>query len=145
MGRLWVLPRVLSVLSPSQQVWNWGAWWGRGCPYLLGGRGLISSAHWQFCLWTGHAGISSQLFCIMKICVLGKFQDTAAINLLHGLQAQHGSAGPAPHLPPGGGLWFSSERPYTGTLPQAGPERKLPTGAVLSCSDVTDSLRPHGL
>ena len=76
----------------------------------------------------------------MKICVLGKFQGTAAINLLHSLQAQHGSAGPALHLPPGGGLQFPSERPYTGTLPQAGPERKLPTCAALSRSVVADSL-----
>lgn len=66
------------------------AWLGRGWPYLLGGGGLISIAHWQFCLCTGHAGISSQLFYITKICMLGKFQGTAAINLLHSLQAQPG-------------------------------------------------------
>lgn len=64
--------------------------WGRGRPYLLGGGGLIPLAHWQFGLCTGHAGISSQLFYIMKICVLGKFQGTAAINLLYSLQAKQG-------------------------------------------------------
>lgn len=67
-----------------------GHGWGRGWPYLLGGGGLISVAHWQSCLCTGHAGISSQLFYIMKICMLGKFQGTAAINLLHSLLAQQG-------------------------------------------------------
>lgn len=74
------------VLCIPEQAWTrWS--WGAGLSLLLGARGLISVAHWQPGRCTGHAGISSQLFYITKICLLGKFQGTAAINL-HSLPAK---------------------------------------------------------
>lgn len=99
-----------------------------GHPYLLGGGGLISVAHWQVCLCTGHAGISSQLFYIMKICMLGKFQGTAAINLLHSLQAKQGPCR-TDSLPPcrKGGSGSPVRAPFRGTPPWGRVEWKYPT------------------
>lgn len=114
-------PESCRVLSAPQQAWDGADLVGVVDLCLLGGRGLISVAHWQFCLCPGHAGISSQLFYIMKICMWGKFQGTAAINLLHSLQAKQGSCRTSLCLPAGKGvLAVQGERPPEGSFP--GPE-----------------------
>lgn len=98
----------------------------------LGARGLISIAHWQLCLCPGHAGISSQLFYITKICVLGKFQGTAAINLLRGLGAERGLWRTGLRPTAGKRALVSREEPAEGPFPRPEWSGNSPPGRALS-------------
>lgn len=103
------------------------AWLGRGWPYLPGGGGLIYIAHWQFCLCTGHAGISSQLFYIMKICMLGKFQAQLQLICCTVFKLSRDSVGLSLCLPAGKGALAPVKAPFRGALPSAPVQQKQPT------------------